>query len=183
MRVAGILRKRLWIGPLTPADHGGLTIKILAALSAVILIFVAAPAKERSNPFAWDLLLLSGFATFLAGLLATRSSKDKFETMLDRLGRRGVISEIDRVKTDMEQMAERWTQSVATGVAISVLGAFIAVMISDPEHAGRRTGLCLFETAWAYGGRMSDWTFGCIRETWFVPESFEHLAACIPRSY
>src|SRR5690348_13098482 len=122
MRIAGFVHNWPWTEFLFEAgENGKRATEILAALSAVILIFGAMPGTNRSNPFAWDLLLLSGFATFLTGLLATRSSKENFETMLDRLGRRGVISEIDRVKTDMEQMAERWTQSVATGVAISVL--------------------------------------------------------------
>jgi hypothetical protein len=116
----------------------------------VILIFGAMPAKNRSDPFAWDLLLLSGFATFLAGLLMTGSSKENFETMLERLGRRGVISDVDGVKDAMEQMAARWTRVVATGVALSILCAFVAVMISDAPHPSLRIGLCLFETAWAY---------------------------------
>jgi hypothetical protein len=93
---------------------------------------------------------LIGFATFLAGLLASRSSKKKFETMLDRLGRRGVISGTDGVKNAIDQMAARWTRIVAMGVALSILGAFVAVMISDPLRASQRIGLCLFETAWAY---------------------------------
>jgi hypothetical protein len=150
MRVAGLVHKRLWIAPFISSDHGRRTLKILAALSAVILIFGAMPAQNRSNPFAWDLLLLSGFATFLAGLLATGSSKENFENMLDRLGRRGVISDIGTIKNDMEQMAERWMHAIALGVAISILAAFVGVIISDPQHATRRAGLCLFEIGWAY---------------------------------
>src|SRR5689334_19516546 len=108
MRVAAIVSNRLWLAPLISSNQARRALQIFASLSAVTLIFVAMPAKNRSNPFAWDLLLLSGFATFLAGLLATGSSKENFETMLNRLGRRGVLSEIDKVKTDMEQMAGRW---------------------------------------------------------------------------
>ncbi|MDQ1470751.1 MAG: hypothetical protein QOJ99_2231 [Bryobacterales bacterium] len=150
MKLAGLIRNWPWAESLIPSDHGKRATEVLVALSAVLLIFGAMPAKNRSNPFAWDLLLLSGFATFLAGLLATGSSKENFESMLDRLGRRGVISEIDRVKNAMDQIAARLTRVIASGVALSILCAFVAVILSDPAHASRRVGLCLFETAWAY---------------------------------
>src|SRR3954454_23247340 len=150
MRVAVFISKWLWFDPVISSGQARRALRIFAALSAIALILAAMPAKNRSNPIAWDLLLLSGFGTFLAGLLATRSSKENFETMLNRLGRRGVIREIDKVKDAMEQMAERWTHVVAAAVAISIFLAFIAVMISDPRHVSQRIGLCLFETAWAY---------------------------------
>ena len=150
MRLAGLVHNRPGAGSQIFSDYAKQALEVLTALSAILLIFGAMPAKNRSDPFAWDLLLLSGFATFLAGLLATRSSKEKFETMLDRLGRRGVISGIDGVKNAIDQMAARWTRVVAMGVALSILGAFVAVMISDPLRASQRIGLCLFETAWAY---------------------------------
>jgi len=150
MRLAGVAHNRPRVESLMQADHARRFTRVLIALSIVLVIFGAMPAKDQSNPFAWDLLLLSGFATFLAGLLATQSSKKRFETMLDRLRRRGVISGIDDVKNAMEQMAARSTHVVAAGVALSILCAFIAVMISDPAHASLRIPLCLFETAWAY---------------------------------
>ena len=142
MRVAAVISKRLWLASVISSDQARRALRVFAALSAATLLLAAMPAKNRSNPLAWDLLLLSGFATFLAGLLATRSSKENFETMLNRLGRRGVISEIDKVKNAMEQMAEGWTHVVAAGVAISIFVAFIAVMISDPRHVSQRIGLC-----------------------------------------
>jgi len=39
------------------------------------------------------------------------------------------------VKNAIDQMAARWTRIVAMGVALSILGAFVAVMISDPLRA------------------------------------------------
>ena len=150
MRLVGLVQNRPWAGPHVLSDHGKKATEVFIVLSAALLIFGAMPAKDRSNPFAWDLLVLSGFATFLAGLAATRSTKERFESMLDRLGRRGVISEIDRVKNAMDQMVVRWTRVIATGVALSISCAFLAVMASDPQRAVQRIGLCLFETAWAY---------------------------------
>jgi len=68
-------------------------LKIFAGLSAFTLIF--AGQKSIEPILRGTLLLLSGFSTFLVGLLATWSSKENFETMLGH----GVISEIDKVKS------------------------------------------------------------------------------------
>jgi hypothetical protein len=129
---------------------GRKALKLFAASSMLLVVVAAMPTRNRSNPFAWDILLLSGFTTFLLGLLATGSSKKRFEAMLDRLGRRGTITGIEKLKDHMEQRAERWMHWIATAVSVSVFAAFVAVMISEPKSAVQRIPLCLFETAWAY---------------------------------
>lgn len=117
-------------------------------ISATVVLYFSQPPGNRTNPFAWDVMLLSGFATLIVGLLLAGASKGRFELTLDRLARRGVLDRAGDVKKIMEQRVTRWKHGVATVAAWAVLAGFATVIIFT--NAPTLIPLCLFETAWAY---------------------------------
>jgi hypothetical protein len=82
------------------------TLYAFLIVSAVLLVPYAMPFVDRRNVFAWDILLLSGFATLALGLVLARSGPPRLERMLDRLVRRGVLITIEPlsdIKTDLKK--------------------------------------------------------------------------------
>lgn len=146
----GTSTKALKSPPLSTASGTSRAVTILALASAALTIFGAMPSQNRTNFFSWDVLLLSGFAALLLGLAATESTSTRFETMLERLARRGSLAGIEKLKIRMEELTTQWTRWIALLVSSCVLLAFVGAIISQPKLAIQRLGLCLFETAWAY---------------------------------
>ena len=95
-------------------QNGARYLRPALLLNAIGVLYFSQPVVNRANPFAWDVLLLSGFATLIVGLLLAGSSKSRFERTMDRLSRRGVLDRVDDVKKTMERRANRWKHSVAT---------------------------------------------------------------------
>lgn len=120
--------------------------------SAIVLLFEAIPPDKFRNPFSWDLLLLTGFATLIVGLLLAGTSRERFERMLDRLARRGVIPDAEPVKTEMEDQAQHWIQRVAACVSLVIALSFAWVIAFHTASAGTvdMAALGVFETFWAY---------------------------------
>jgi hypothetical protein len=80
-------------------------------------------------PSKWDVLLISGWCTFILGLLLVRSVPARFERMLERLLRRGVlrVDTQDRgLKRAMELKTRLWGRVGAGVVAAAILLAFLA---------------------------------------------------------
>jgi hypothetical protein len=117
-------------------------------LSAIGVLYSSQPVDNRTNPFAWDVSRLSGFATLIVGLLLAGKSKNRFERTMDRLARRGVLDRVDEVKKTMERRADRWKHSVAAVAALAEFALFVSIIVKD--HTPTRIPLCLFYTAWAY---------------------------------
>jgi hypothetical protein len=129
-------------------QNGARYLRPALLLNAIGVLYFSQPVVNRANPFAWDVLLLSGFATLIVGLLLAGSSKSRFERTMDRLSRRGVLDRVDDVKKTMERRANRWKHSVAAIAALAVAAGFVRVIVLT--HAPTLIPLCLFETAWAY---------------------------------
>jgi len=131
------------------------TLYVSLIVSAIVLIPNAMPSADRRNVFAWDMLLLSGFATLVAGLALARNSRRRLERMLDRLVHRGALTTVGPLadmKAELEQNARVWKNAGAAIVALCVLVAFLVMIVMNwrTPRAGSLAGLCLFETAWAY---------------------------------
>jgi hypothetical protein len=117
-------------------------------LSAIAVLYYSRPVVNRANLFAWDLSLLSGFATLIVGLLLADQSKDRFERAMDRLARRGVLEGVDEIKKTMERRSRRWKHSVAAIATLAELALFAKVIISS--HQLNLVPRYLFLTPWAY---------------------------------
>jgi len=146
---------RRFDGQTRPALHKATTSQSLArylplalVLSAIGVLYSSQPVVNRTNPFAWDISRLSGFATLIVGLLLAGKSKNRFERTMDRLARRGVLERVDEVKKTMERRADRWKHSVAAIAALAEFAFFVSIIVKD--HTPTRIPLCLFYTAWAY---------------------------------
>ena len=131
------------------------TLYAFLIVSAVLLVPYAMPFVDRRNVFAWDMLLLSGFATLAVGLVLARSGPRRLERMLDRLVRRGVLITVEPlsdIKTDLEQKTRVWRTAGAVIVAACVLISFLTLITMNwrTPRAGSLLRLGLFETAWAY---------------------------------
>lgn len=131
-------------------EHVRAGLRMGLAASVVFLAIAAIPPERIASPFSWDFLLLTGFLTFVAGLALANSSTVRFERMLDRLERRGVIPNPGTLKTDMEDRAKRWGPRVAIGVCAAIVAAFAFVLAGATSGRGGLAVLCLFEAAWAY---------------------------------
>lgn len=131
------------------------TLYAFLIVSAVPLVRNAMPFVDRRNVFAWDMLLLSGFATLAVGLVLARSGPRRLERMLERLVRRGVLITVEPlsdIKTDLEQKTRVWRTAGAVIVATCVLISFLTLITMNwrTPRAGSLLRLGLFETAWAY---------------------------------
>ena len=120
--------------------------------SAIVLLIEAIPPEKLGKPFSWDLLLLTGFATLIAGLLLAGTSRERFERMLDRLARRGVIPDAEAVKSGMEKQAQQWMQRVAACVSlvIALTFAWVIAFHTASSDMASMISLAVFETFWAY---------------------------------
>jgi hypothetical protein len=101
------------------------------------------------------MLLLSGFATLIAGLALARSSQQRLDAMLDRLVSRGALSlsgQLGELKDGLKQRAAGWKTTGSLIVAASFLIVFSVTILENWQTPRARSlaRLCLFETAWAY---------------------------------
>ena len=98
---------------------------VVAGLLAVFL--VANCIALGLQPLKWDVLLISGWITFLVGLIAVQSVPRRFEAVVSRLIRRGVLDagEGPALGTAMEARAHRWGLAGAAAAGLFILGAFV----------------------------------------------------------
>ena len=104
------------------------TLPVSLVVSAIVLILGAMPAVNRCNVFAWDMLLLSGFVTFIVGIALARSGQRRLEKMLDRLVHRGTLSTVEPladIKNYLEQKARWWQIRGGVVVAAGIFTVFL----------------------------------------------------------
>ena len=140
------------------------TLPVSLVVSAIVLILGAMPSVNRGNVFAWDMLLLSGFVTFIVGIALARSGQRRLEKMLDRLVHRGTLSTVEPladIKNYLEQKVRWWQIRGGVVVAVLIFTVFLfrVEMSWGTPRASSLAQLGLFETAWAsvagvYLGRM-----------------------------
>ena len=122
MRVAASISKWILLAPVMSSDQARRALRIFAALSAIALIFGRNAGQELVQPNCVGSAFVVRFRYVSRWPARHEVEQGKLRNHAEPPGRRGVISEIVKVKDAMEQMAERWTHVVATAVAISIFG-------------------------------------------------------------
>jgi uncharacterized membrane protein len=146
---------------------------LLTGFSLAILIWQSRPTGSTTDFFAWDILLISGFLTFVAGLMIAQGSRERLERMLDRLANRGSLTgeTLTNIEVGLEARTRGWIRAGGLVVAASILIAFTVVIWLN-RGTPRATSLMflgLFEAGWGYIagrylGRMA--SYGCLG--WFL---------------
>jgi hypothetical protein len=104
------------------------------------------------NPTDWDMLLLSGVATFAIGLWLAGRIKTKMEQDLDHLAARGSINiepkQLASFKGMLELQAEGWARGIGFVSAIAILLAFVVAFWG--RFSGTRIVLITAEVTGGY---------------------------------
>ena len=102
---------------------------LILVVAGLLVLFLAASLKDFGwPPRHWDVMLISGWAVFIVGLLMVRDLPARFEIMLDRLTRRGVIQWNDdrqQVTHTIRASAILWERIGALAVGIAIILAFL----------------------------------------------------------
>ena len=121
---------------------------------ALILVFYAA-ANFRAYGLRladWDLLLLSGFATLIAGLLIVRAIPQRMHLTLKRLANRQVVNleglSVDALIEQLEDRGLRWAMITAPVTSLAVTAAFFGAF--DRLSLVARIPLILVEAVGGY---------------------------------
>jgi len=143
------------VAPRPKIDLGLRIQNIAIGLSAIVVLRGARPSRDILDPFAWDVLLLSGVAMLAVGLVFSNTGSARLHVTLDRLSKRGsLLAAPDRlaaIKTGIEGRAGPWIQAGGIVTALAVFASFLFVMSYEPPN--KRIGhsvLALFEIAWGY---------------------------------
>ena len=125
-------------------------------LSLIGVVLSAIPEGKARDPLAWDLLMVSGFLTLVAGIFVARDARPKMEGSLSRLTDRGLLevpgNEVKELEAKLEERASIFIRVGGPAAALAILIAFL-VLISKNWGSPRGDGLLrlgIFETAWAY---------------------------------
>ena len=146
---------------------------LMTGFSLAILLWQAKPNGPLTDFFEWDILLVSGFLTFVAGLIIAQGSRERLERMLDRLANRGSLTgeALAKIEDGLEERTRGWIRAGGLVVAASILIAFTVVSWHNrgTSRAISLMFLGLFEAAWGYVagrylGRMA--SYGCLG--WFL---------------
>ena len=133
--------------------HGSALISL-----AMVGICLFSVATRGLNPAGWDLMLLSGVATFVIGLRLSQEIPSRLVTALKRLADREVLQTdfptLERFEISLEKQAGLWAHRGGLTGAAAILAAFLACCrLTKP-------GLMVVETlggyvAGRYLGRMA----------------------------
>lgn len=133
------------------ANLHNITEPSLALVSGVVVSIVAFPSHPSSLA-EWDLLLMSGVFALIIGIRCAGRATDKLDHAMDRLIHRGALrgssDQLARVRKDLSWRSESWSRRGAIVVAVSILAAFVVVMVR--AHSISKLPLALFEASWAY---------------------------------
>lgn len=104
------------------------------------------------DPADWDVLLISGVAAFIVGLLLVQSIPSKLEKSLDRLVNRGAFEitakKLDIFKRLLDTRVNIWARSVGLIAALAMLLAFLVAF--SGRFSVERIFLTIAEVAGAY---------------------------------
>lgn len=146
---------------------------LVTGVSLAILLWEARPRGSPTNFFAWDILLISGFLTFVAGLMIAQGGRERLERMLGRLANRGSLGgeTLVKIQDGLEDCTHGWMRAGGLVVAVSILMAF-TVLIWLNRGTPRAISLMflgLFEGAWGYlAGRCLGRMVSYGRLGWFL---------------
>ncbi len=95
----------------------------------LLLLCLGQVQSHGLNPSAWDLLLLSGVATFILGIYLWLDIPRNLETMLLRLLHRGTLDvseeKLRAFEVTLHAKADRWAQYAGVLIALATLLAFV----------------------------------------------------------